>query len=587
MKDQGRKLALLIASDQYEDPKFSPLDTPMADIADLRSVLLSDVCAFNDVRICTNKNEAIVRREIARFFLSGEYYDLLLLYFSCHGLLDTNGSLFFIMNDTERKILRATGVSADFVRQEMDDCIAKKQLLILDCCYSGAVASGAKSVFEAVRTQSIFGGGGRIILTASDSTQFAWEGDKTSVAGNNSVFTYHLIQGLKTGKADLNNDGQITTDELYEYIVSVMKSSDQSPMKFTEQNGVFVIGQNIYKKKEAHKFTEYAMWWKDRDYSTNPFSDDIEKDRFIDIYVDPYFNKPGKDGNFHFLEALENKGSKQQVVIFASKGCGKTFCSILLEEQLRNFEHGTHTLRIHNLVDLVPEFERITEKEIANVVYKQLYKYFHGTDITDICGSLGRIMEHIQELCASKIDQKLKNRRVIIFLDDIDNLFEEGLEYINQNRLRLNAILNFCKIAARRDEDICTYRFFMPKQLQPYIQSTLKNVIHRVRQVELNWSYQSCNEVIERRVNELFISGVSPDRLLKLFSDETINAIELWQKQQDEVSPGGTIGLYNNFTYFASKNYMGTGPLPLEVWEQFLKVMDTEAIMPKNIHIPH
>ena len=35
--------------------------------------------------------------------------------------------------------------------------------------------------------------------------------------GQGSVFTRHLVNGLRTGEADLNGDGNITVDELYTF----------------------------------------------------------------------------------------------------------------------------------------------------------------------------------------------------------------------------------------------------------------------------------------------------------------------------------------------------------------------------------
>ena len=64
----------------------------------------------------------------------------------------------------------------------MDQSRSKRQVLILDCCNSGAFAQGTKAVQAVAMGTAIRISKGLWtyhVLTASDSTQFAWEGDKS------------------------------------------------------------------------------------------------------------------------------------------------------------------------------------------------------------------------------------------------------------------------------------------------------------------------------------------------------------------------------------------------------------------------
>ena len=90
-------------------------------------------------------------------------------------------------------------------------------------------------------------GSGRVVLTATTSTQYAWEGDQLIGQADNSVFTHHLIQGLRTGEADADADGRITLDELYNYVYEqvVDKTPLQTPGKWSyRQQGEIVIARN-------------------------------------------------------------------------------------------------------------------------------------------------------------------------------------------------------------------------------------------------------------------------------------------------------------------------------------------------------
>ena len=126
--------------------------------------------------------------------------DLLLLYFSGHGVKDEQGHLYLALRDTESGLLAGTAIETAFITARMDRSFSKRQVLVLDCCHSGAFANGAKAAQGvSVGTAEAFEGTGlgRVILTATDSTQYAWEGDQIIGDAQNSLFTHFLIDGLK------------------------------------------------------------------------------------------------------------------------------------------------------------------------------------------------------------------------------------------------------------------------------------------------------------------------------------------------------------------------------------------------------
>ena len=90
-------------------------------------------------------------------------------------------------------------------------------------------------------------GYGRVVLTATDATQYAWEGDKVIGQADRSVFTHYLIEGLRTGEADTNHDGAITLDEIYDYVYErvVEATPRQTPGKWSyKEQGDIVIAHN-------------------------------------------------------------------------------------------------------------------------------------------------------------------------------------------------------------------------------------------------------------------------------------------------------------------------------------------------------
>jgi WD40 repeat protein/tetratricopeptide (TPR) repeat protein len=246
----GRRLAIIIGNSIFRDSSLTRLLTPDADVGSLAEVLLDpEIGAFDDVKLLVNMSADTIRRSISRFFANKTRDDLLLLYFSGHGVLDEYGRLFLATKDTERSFLSGTAIPAGFITDEMDHSRSRRQVLVLDCCHSGAFARGSKgSTGASVGTASAFEGKGfgRVVLTASDATQYAWEGEQVIGEAENSVFTHYLIQGLQTGKADADGDGVITVDELYDYVYQqiVTQTPKQTPGKWTyKEQGEIVIAR--------------------------------------------------------------------------------------------------------------------------------------------------------------------------------------------------------------------------------------------------------------------------------------------------------------------------------------------------------
>lgn len=244
------KFALIIANTEYTDPGLAQLMAPGKDADEFARVLKSpDICAFDEVTVIFNETESRISETIDFFLSNRKPSDLLVLYFSGHGIRDEYGSLYLAVKNTNRARLRSTAVKSDFIRELMDQSRSKRQILILDCCNSGAFAQGTKAeVGGSVGTSSAFQGTGygRVVLTASDSTQFAWEGDQIIGDTENSLFTNYLVRGLE-GEADSNGDGCITVDELYDFayeqIVNI--TPKQTPGKWSYKQQGDIILRNI------------------------------------------------------------------------------------------------------------------------------------------------------------------------------------------------------------------------------------------------------------------------------------------------------------------------------------------------------
>ena len=243
------RYALIVANGTYSDEKLSRLRTPTRDAEELARVLHDPAIGDFAVELAVDEPESVLRRKIATFFADRGRDDLLLLHFSCHGLKDDSGQLYFAATDTEVAHLDATALSAEFVSRQMTRSRSRKVVALLDCCYSGAIARGLRfRGGDQVDLDDHLGGHGRVILTASSAMEYAFEGEELTGNGNPSVFTTAVVKGLETGEADRDQDHRISVEELYDYVCEQVRevTPDQTPNMLSHLEGELYVARSAY-----------------------------------------------------------------------------------------------------------------------------------------------------------------------------------------------------------------------------------------------------------------------------------------------------------------------------------------------------
>jgi caspase domain-containing protein len=230
--------ALIVASYDYENPGLRRLRAPARDAEALAGVLRHPDIGGFEVRTILNQPEYVISEAVEEFFADRTPDDLLLLYFSCHGIKDDDGQLYFAASNTKPSRLGATAVASEFVNRCMSRSRSRRVVLLLDCCYAGAFERGMVArAGTGMDIQERFGGRGRAVITASSAMEYAFEGDELADGHDlkPSVFTSALVQGLETGDADRDEDGNVGLDELYEYVYGKVRevTPSQTPGKWT------------------------------------------------------------------------------------------------------------------------------------------------------------------------------------------------------------------------------------------------------------------------------------------------------------------------------------------------------------------
>lgn len=173
--------------------------------------------ALPDEQISVLIDEAATRENVLRtmrqFFLKADANDVVLFYFSGHGL---EGCFLPVDFDGYNNKLRH-----EEIKQVLMQSKAKHKLCIADACHSGTLNYGlaAKGPTPAsmARYYQAFeeSNGGVALLMSSKAEELSLEDHGL----RQGIFTYYLLQGLK-GKANANGDHLITIRELYTYVHS-------------------------------------------------------------------------------------------------------------------------------------------------------------------------------------------------------------------------------------------------------------------------------------------------------------------------------------------------------------------------------
>ncbi|MDI2126034.1 caspase family protein [Yinghuangia seranimata] len=243
-----RKRALIVAAQFYDNPNRPELPGAGADARELSSVLGDPSVGGFTVETVVDEASHTIRLAVERFFRTAEAGDLLLLHMSCHGQRNRRGELYFEVRDTDPATPSSTGIDSAFIARLMEESAAKRIVLLLDCCYSGAFEFGGRSAAPQVDVKRLLGGRGRVVLTAATSLQVAYETEARSRdAAEPSVFTSAVVRGLRTGDADLDGDGLISVQELFTYVEQAVreKRPNQTPtMSIDDAQGTIYLADS-------------------------------------------------------------------------------------------------------------------------------------------------------------------------------------------------------------------------------------------------------------------------------------------------------------------------------------------------------
>lgn len=220
------KIALLIGISEYGSG-LNPLPNTLKDIEAMQQVLQPlEKAGFDEVKCLANPNPPMMREALETLFFNRHKQDLILLFFSGHVVQDHQNQLYFSTSVTCKtsrpELIRVSAIPASFIQNLINNSECQQVVLIVEGYLDNITIERINpSNAKFVDIQAELGGEGRVILSCFTSSQKAWEQENLNF--NYSVYTNYLIEGMKTGIADLDNDGWITAHELHQYAIKKLE----------------------------------------------------------------------------------------------------------------------------------------------------------------------------------------------------------------------------------------------------------------------------------------------------------------------------------------------------------------------------
>lgn len=279
----GEKYALVIGIGDYKhapdyekcNSRFCDLRYTDKDAKEFYQLLKEELSGFKDENLSLLMNEeataSAIRGEFGHYIKTLNEDDLLVFYYSGHGGRETDIGNdesdgideYYLPHDAKKDDLFATAIRDDEFGNWMSSLNTNNVVIILDSCFSGGATKSTKGMspagLKAAPYNNVFNDfdvQNKVLLAASEENQPSLESEKL----HQGVFTHYLLKALK-GKADLDQDGEIAVNEVYDYVKPRVKEfaakagEMQTPFLKGTQASLKIVAERTGETEKIGKLT--------------------------------------------------------------------------------------------------------------------------------------------------------------------------------------------------------------------------------------------------------------------------------------------------------------------------------------------
>ena len=224
-----KQVAVVIGIDIYTHPAWSHLNYAVRDARSVAGLLEEagfEVFALYDGQATRQRIQGLFEDRLPGRLGAD---DAFVFFFSGHGTTrELGGQDRGFIVPVDGGDLVSSYISMDNLRtyaRYLD--LAKHQAYILDCCFGGSLGIKAGRIPPTIPDylNDVARRRARQILSAGDKDQQVVDGGPFGL----SLFTGYIVRAVREGFADLNQDGWITFNELYSYVLPAAANQNQSP----------------------------------------------------------------------------------------------------------------------------------------------------------------------------------------------------------------------------------------------------------------------------------------------------------------------------------------------------------------------
>jgi WD40 repeat protein len=259
---------IAIGVSKFKESEFN-LTYADKDANDLSTLFKNAAGLYGRVTVHTLTNENATRANVLKLRAELDKTsvdDEVIVFTASHGVLDDDLDYYLAMHDMDFANPKKGGLRYDELENLLDAIPARNKLVLIDACHSGeldkeesqltavneAFTAGVKSraiakkvvkkeniglaaSFELMKElfADLRRNNGAVVISSASGKEYAFESSEWA----NGVFTYAVLEGIKSGKADLNGDKTVSVSELRDYVskrVQELTAGKQNPTSRTE-----------------------------------------------------------------------------------------------------------------------------------------------------------------------------------------------------------------------------------------------------------------------------------------------------------------------------------------------------------------
>lgn len=221
-------IAVVIGNKNYFHKDIPTVEYADNDAFAIRKYLI-DALGYKDGNIIFESNTTKAKLEMI-FGIKSDHRGVLFnytkpeksdvfIYYSGHGSPDPNNNRAYLLpTDCNPTMMSLTAYPLDVLYENLPKINAKSITVVLEACFSGGTNTGKWLVQNAspalikIDTPLIIQKNITIFTSSKNNQVSSWYPEK-----QHGMFTYFFLNAV-TGKADFNHDGQITHQEIYDFV---------------------------------------------------------------------------------------------------------------------------------------------------------------------------------------------------------------------------------------------------------------------------------------------------------------------------------------------------------------------------------